>query len=41
MRTIAAPTDAEGNVKWGVGEDPNIITASFKAVLSALVRQRS
>ncbi len=33
-------TDAEGDVKWGVGEDPNIITASFKAVLSALVRQR-
>jgi 2-isopropylmalate synthase len=33
--------DSDGNVKWGVGEDPNIITASFKAVLSALTRQRS
>jgi 2-isopropylmalate synthase len=30
----------EGDVRWGIGEDPNIITASFKAVLSALVRQQ-
>ena len=33
-------SDGEGNVRWGVGDDPNIITASFKAVLSALDRQR-
>src|SRR5436190_6771148 len=32
-------TDGEGNVRWGVGDDPNIITASFKAVVSALIRQ--
>jgi 2-isopropylmalate synthase len=31
-------TDDQGTVRWGVGEDPNIITASFKAVISALVR---
>ena len=33
-------SDGEGNVKWGVGDDPNIITASFKAVLSALDRHQ-
>jgi 2-isopropylmalate synthase len=34
-------SDGNGTVKWGVGQDPNIITASFKAVLSAIARQRS
>ena len=29
-----------GDLRWGVGEDPNIITASFKAVISALIRQQ-
>jgi 2-isopropylmalate synthase len=33
-------TDGDANVRWGVGEDPNIITASFKAVVSALIRQQ-
>jgi 2-isopropylmalate synthase len=28
-------TDGDGNVRWGVGTDPNIITASFRAVLGA------
>jgi len=28
-------TDGNGNVRWGVGKDPNIITASFRAVLGA------
>jgi 2-isopropylmalate synthase len=31
-------TDGEGNVKWGVGTDPNTMTASFRAVLSAYER---
>ena len=30
---------ADGGLWWGVGTDPNIITASLKAVLSALDRQ--
>jgi 2-isopropylmalate synthase len=30
---------ADGTVRWGVGTDPNIITASLKAVLGALDRQ--
>ncbi len=33
-------TDGEGNVRWGVGQDPNTITASLKAVVSALLRLR-
>jgi 2-isopropylmalate synthase len=33
-------TDGEGNVRWGVGQDPNTITASLKAVVSALLRRR-
>ncbi len=33
-------TCGDGSVKWGVGQDPNIITASFRAVLSALDRQQ-
>jgi len=31
--------DGEGNLRWGVGIDPNIITASLRAVLGALERQ--
>ena len=31
-------TGRDGVVKWGVGEHPNIITASLRAVLSALER---
>lgn len=31
-------TDGDGNVKWGVGTDPNTMTASFRAVLSAYER---
>ena len=33
-------TGADGTVRWGVGTDPNIITASFRAVLSALARRQ-
>jgi 2-isopropylmalate synthase len=32
-------TTADGTVKWGVGSDPNIITASLRAVLAAAERQ--
>jgi 2-isopropylmalate synthase len=32
--------DGEGTLRWGVGEHPNIITASLRAVLSALARHR-
>jgi 2-isopropylmalate synthase len=32
-------TGPEGRTRWGVGTDPSIITASFRAVLSALHRQ--
>ncbi|MFM9084123.1 MAG: alpha-isopropylmalate synthase regulatory domain-containing protein, partial [Actinomycetota bacterium] len=31
-------TDGKGNVRWGVGLDPNIITASLRAVLGAWER---
>jgi 2-isopropylmalate synthase len=31
-------TDGDGNVRWGVGSDPNIISASFRAVLGAYER---
>jgi 2-isopropylmalate synthase len=31
-------TDGDGNVLWGVGTDPNIISASFRAVLAAYER---
>lgn len=34
-------TDGKGNVRWGVGTDPNIITASFRAVLAAYERHSS
>jgi len=30
----------DGSLQWGVGTDPNIITASFRAVLSALDARR-
>ncbi|HEY6532096.1 MAG TPA: 2-isopropylmalate synthase, partial [Acidimicrobiales bacterium] len=30
----------DGSLRWGVGTDPNIITASFRAVLSALDGRR-
>ncbi|MFZ9696983.1 MAG: 2-isopropylmalate synthase [Ilumatobacteraceae bacterium] len=32
-------TTSTGSVKWGVGTDPNIITASLRAVLAAAERQ--
>nr|WP_325595522.1 2-isopropylmalate synthase [Iamia sp.] len=32
--------DGDGTVRWGVGTDPNIITASLKAVLGAAARAR-
>jgi len=32
-------TDSDGNVLWGVGSDPNIITASLRAVLAAHERR--
>jgi len=33
--------DAQGAVKWGIGTDENILTASFKAVISTVLRQRN
>ena len=33
--------DATGTVRWGIGTDPNIITASLKAVLGAASRARA
>jgi 2-isopropylmalate synthase len=33
--------DGEGTKRWGVGTNPNIITASLRAVLSALARARA
>jgi 2-isopropylmalate synthase len=33
--------DAAHTTRWGVGTDPNIITASLKAVLGAAVRARA
>jgi 2-isopropylmalate synthase len=33
--------DGEGTTRWGVGTDPNIITASLKAVLGAAARARA
>jgi 2-isopropylmalate synthase len=32
---------ADGNVRWGVGVDPNIMTASLRAVVSAFMRHRT
>jgi 2-isopropylmalate synthase len=31
----------DGTVRWGVGTDPNIMTASLRAVVSAFMRQRA
>ena len=36
---VAVITDSDGNVLWGVGSDPNIITASLRAVLAAHERR--
>ena len=36
----ATDGDGDGETRWGIGIDPNIITASLKAVLSALERQQ-
>ena len=33
--------DGDGKVKWGIGTDENILTASLRAVVSTLLRQRS
>jgi hypothetical protein len=33
--------DSDGTLRWGVGVHPNIITASPRAVLSALSVRRS
>ena len=35
------PVDGEGTIRWGIGTDPNIITASLRAVLSAVERTRT
>jgi 2-isopropylmalate synthase len=32
--------DPEGKVRWGIGTDENILTASLRAVVSAVLRQR-
>ncbi len=32
--------DGNSNVRWGIGTDPNITTASLRAVLAAFERQR-
>ena len=34
-------TTTAGEVRWGVGSDPNIITASLRAVLAAAERQQA
>jgi 2-isopropylmalate synthase len=31
----------DGQVRWGVGTDPNIMTASLRAVVTSFVRQRA
>ena len=31
--------DGDGDIKWGIGQNPNITTASLKAVLAAFERQ--
>ncbi len=33
--------DPDGKVKWGIGTDENILTASFHAVVSTVLRQRN
>ena len=38
---VAYVESSSGNeVRWGIGTDPNITTASLRAVLSAFERQR-
>jgi 2-isopropylmalate synthase len=37
---IETTTDS-GDTKWGIGQDPNITTASLRAVLSAFERQQT
>ncbi len=32
--------DSDGEVRWGIGSDPNIITASLNAVVCSLLRHR-
>jgi 2-isopropylmalate synthase len=32
-------TNSDNDIKWGIGQDPNITTASLRAVLSAFERQ--
>ena len=32
--------DPDGRVRWGIGTDPNILTASLHAVVSTVLRQR-
>jgi 2-isopropylmalate synthase len=32
--------DGSGDIKWGIGQDPNITTASLRAVLGAFERQQ-
>ena len=32
--------DDDGSLRWGVGTDPNTVSASFRAVLSAVDRRR-
>ena len=34
-------TTPAGEIRWGVGSDPNIITASLRAVLAAAERQQA
>ena len=31
----------DGEIRWGVGTDENIVTASLRAVVSSLLRQRT
>ncbi|MGE0059022.1 MAG: 2-isopropylmalate synthase [Dehalococcoidia bacterium] len=31
---------ADGDIRWGIGTDPNILTASLHAVISSFLRQR-
>ena len=33
--------DGDGNIRWGVGADPNITTASLRAVVSAYLRHEA
>jgi 2-isopropylmalate synthase len=31
---------SDGDIRWGIGTDPNILTASLNAVVSSFMRQR-